>query len=94
MPGDPGAAIQRGIAEGIAGAIAGAIAGVAQQAASVVRPEAVASVAATFSFPLALALLVVLFLLVQPRLDDRDPKLRRAPRAASDTLIAFEEDLT
>ena len=57
-----------------------------------VRPEAVASVAATFSFPLALALLVVLFLVVQPRLDDHDPKLRTAPRSPSDLLVEFEED--
>jgi hypothetical protein len=67
---------------------------VAAQAARVVRAEAVASVAANFSFPLALALLVVLFLVVQPRLDDRDPKLRTAPRSRDDQLVGFQEDLS
>jgi hypothetical protein len=70
----------------------GAIVSAVQQAGRVVRAEAVASVATTFSFPLALALLVVLFLLVQPRLDDRDPKLRTAPRSPADLLVGFEED--
>ena len=64
----------------------------ARNAGIVVKPEAAARVATTFSFPLALALLVVIFLVVQPRLDDRDPKLRSAPRSPSDLMVAFEED--
>ena len=46
----------------------------------------------SFGFPIALAALVLLFLLVEPRLDDRDPELRHAPRTLSDTLVAFEDD--
>ena len=64
----------------------------ARTVGNVVKPEAAARVAQTFSFPLALALLVVIFLVVQPRLDDRDPKLRSAPRSPADLLVAFEED--
>jgi hypothetical protein len=48
--------------------------------------------ASTFTFPLALAILVVLYLLVQARLDGRDPKLRYAPASAGETYIAFEEE--
>ena len=66
----------------------------ARSVGNVVKPEAAARVASTFSFPLALALLVVIFLVVQPRLDDRDPKLRSAPRSPSDLLVAFEEDVS
>jgi hypothetical protein len=85
---EPGPAVERGPVA----AMVDAIVGVAEGAARVVRPEAVAGVAQTFSFPLALALVVVLFLLVQPRLDDRDPKLRTAPRSPADLLVGFEDD--
>jgi hypothetical protein len=61
-------------------------------AARLLRPEAAATVATSFGFPLALAVLVLLFLLVQSRLDDRDPKLRSAPMTMADTLVAFEDD--
>ncbi len=61
-------------------------------ARSVVKPEVVATVATTFSFPILLALAVLLFLLVQTRMDARDPKLRSAPLTMDDTLVAFEED--
>jgi hypothetical protein len=37
-------------------------------------------------------LAVLFFLVVQPRMDGRDPKLRNAPRTASETLVQFEED--
>jgi hypothetical protein len=60
-------------------------------AARVLRPEAVATVATTFGFPIALAVLVLLFLLVQSRLDDRDPKLRA--QAMADSVVAFEDDV-
>jgi hypothetical protein len=56
------------------------------------RPEAAATVVSTFGFPFALAGLVLLFLLGQPRLDDRDPKLRHAPRSMADTVVSFEDD--
>jgi hypothetical protein len=49
-------------------------------------------VASTFSFPLALMLAVLLFLLVQRQLDHRDPKLRAAPRTLADALLAFEDE--
>ncbi|OGO58557.1 MAG: hypothetical protein A2V85_09980 [Chloroflexi bacterium RBG_16_72_14] len=79
--------------DGLSGAV-DAIVGFAVDGASrVLRPEAAAAVATTFGFPLALALLVLLFLLVQSRLDDRDPKLRSAPRTMADTLVAFEDDV-
>ena len=34
----------------------------------------------------------LLFLLVQSRLDDRDPKLRTAMRSQGDLLVGFEDD--
>jgi hypothetical protein len=64
----------------------------AEGASAVVRPEVVASVATTLSFPILLAVAVLLFLLIQSRMDARDPKLRSAPLTMADTLVAFEED--
>lgn len=58
---------------------------------TVVKPRAAAAVATSFGFPLALMLLVVLFLLVQPRLDRRDPKLRAA-QDADGSMVGFEEE--
>jgi hypothetical protein len=49
-------------------------------------------VASSFAFPLLLMLIVVFFLVVQPRMDGRDPKLRNAPRTGRETLVQFEED--
>jgi hypothetical protein len=37
-------------------------------------------------------LIVVFFLVVQPRIDGRDPKLRKAPRTTGETLVQFEEE--
>jgi hypothetical protein len=59
---------------------------------TVVRPAAAAAVATTFSFPLALMLAVLLFLLLQRRLDDRDPKLRAAPRSTAEARLEFEDE--
>ena len=56
-----------------------------------VQPAAVAAVATTFGFPLALMLAVLLFLVIQSRLDGRDPKLRAAPLTAKDTYLPFDE---
>jgi hypothetical protein len=61
-------------------------------ASGVLKPSVAAVVATTFTFPIALAVLVILYLLVQHRLDARDPKLRHAPSSAYETYIAFEEE--
>jgi hypothetical protein len=42
------------------------------------------------SFPLSLALLVAAFLLVQARLDRRDPKFTLAPLDSKHDLLSFE----
>jgi hypothetical protein len=65
---------------------------VAHNIRTTVQPDVVAAVATTFSFPLILAIAVVAFLLLQARLDSRDPKIRFAPRSAGEVYIAFEED--
>lgn len=57
-----------------------------------VKPAAVAAVAQTFTFPLALMLVVLLFLLIQDRLDGRDPKLRQAPLTSAETALAFDDE--
>jgi hypothetical protein len=54
-----------------------------------VKTEAVTAVAQTFGFPLALMLAVLIFLLIQGRLDERDPKLRRAPLTTAETTVLF-----
>lgn len=43
-----------------------------------------------FGFPLGLAVLVLAFLAVQARLDDRDPKLAAAPVTVDDDLLRFQ----
>jgi hypothetical protein len=60
-----------------------------------VKPEAASAVAQTFGFPLALMVAVLLFLLIQSRMDERDPKLRRAPLTSAETTVPFmhEADL-
>jgi hypothetical protein len=60
-----------------------------------VKAEAATAVAETFGFPLALMFAVLLFLLIQSRMDERDPKLRRAPLTAAETTVMFvnEADL-
>jgi len=57
-----------------------------------VSPEAAAQVAKTFGFPLALMMAVLLFLIVQDRIDRRDPKLQAAPRTFLDTIVRFKEE--
>jgi hypothetical protein len=64
----------------------------ADQAAIVVKPSAAVAVASSFAFPLLLMVIVVFFLVVQPRMDGRDPKLRAAPRTAAEMLVPFEEE--
>jgi hypothetical protein len=65
----------------------------ADQVSRVVRPAAAAAVATTFSFPLALMLAVLVFLLVQNRVDERDPKLRVAPQTSGDTVVKFRDEV-
>jgi hypothetical protein len=82
-------------APAIGGGFDGLVRSVAQAVERVggaIRPDAAATVATTFGFPIALALLVLAFLLVQSRMDDRDPKLRSAPRTMADTLVAFVDE--
>jgi hypothetical protein len=62
------------------------------QAAIIVKPAAAAAVASSFAFPLILMLAVLFFLVVQPRMDARDPKLRNAPRTATETFVQFEDE--
>jgi hypothetical protein len=54
-----------------------------------VKTEAASAVAQTFGFPLALMLAVLIFLLIQSRMDERDPKLRRAPLTRAETTVLF-----
>jgi hypothetical protein len=58
----------------------------------VIQPAAALAVASEFTFPLALAIAVLLFLVVQDQVDRRDPKLRAAPRSVAETLIRFEPE--
>ena len=66
-----------------------------QQVARAVRPEAAVAVATEFTFPLALALAVVGYLVIQGLVDRRDPKLHMAPQQAGETFMTFvtEEQL-
>jgi hypothetical protein len=57
-----------------------------------VKPAAAAAVATTFTFPIGLMLAVLLFLIVQSRLDRRDPKLRSEAGASQATLQFEDED--
>ncbi|MDO8484533.1 MAG: hypothetical protein Q7S35_06265, partial [Candidatus Limnocylindrales bacterium] len=73
------------------GVVLGVVSGVAFQVQASVKPAAAVYVASTFSFPLALMLAVLLFVVIQSRLDARDPKLR-ARLAATETFIPFEDE--
>jgi len=68
---------------------------VATTVGTAVKPEAASAVAQTFGFPLVLMLAVLLFLLIQNHMDERDPKLRGAPLTAAETTVLFvnEADL-
>jgi hypothetical protein len=63
---------------------------VRERVAATVHPAAVVAVAEAFSFPLALMLAVLVFLLAQGRMDD--PKFRMAPLSKADTTIEFEDE--
>ncbi len=62
------------------------------EAAKLVKPEVAAAVATTFGFPLGLAVVVVLFLAIQTRLDHRDPKLRATPLSGTEMMVPFESE--
>jgi hypothetical protein len=92
MSGDPVVpTVQRG--GGPVDAIGGFVRSVADGIAPTVQPAAVAAVAGTFGFPLALMLAVLLFLIVQSRLDGRDPKLRSAPLTTADTFLPYVDEV-
>ena len=74
------------------GVVTNAVAVVTQGVKDVVKPGAAAAVANTFSFPLALMVIVVLFLLVQPKVDRGDPRLRARSAASDEGEIGFEEE--
>jgi len=74
------------------GATASAQSAQSAQSARCLKPAAAAAVVTTFSFPLILMVAVLLFLLVQSRLDGRDPKLRAAPLTASETILPFRDE--
>lgn len=63
-----------------------------EQVARVVRPDAAVAVASQFTFPLALALAVLAYLVIQGRVDRRDPKLRIAPQHVLETLVLFRTE--
>lgn len=88
LPSEPAVAVESGA---VVGGVFGQIVGVAaEQVGRYVHPEAVAIVAAEFTFPLVLALGVLAFLVVQHRVDRRDPKLRLAPQNVVETLVQFQ----
>jgi hypothetical protein len=51
--------------------------------------EGVTDAARRFAFPMTVAGLAALFLLVQGRLDRRDPKLATAPIDSRDDVVSF-----
>jgi hypothetical protein len=69
------------------------VSGVADRIGPTVQPAAVAAVATAFGFPLALMLAVLLFLVIESRLDGRDPKLRSAPLTSADTIMPFANEV-
>lgn len=75
-------------------AIGALILGVEERVREAMKPAAVAAVATTFTFPIALMAVVLLFLLVQGRLDGRDPKFRSAPLTSADTMVDFTDEDT
>ncbi len=65
---------------------------VVKSVGSAVKTEAATAVAQTFGFPIALMLAVFAFLLMQGRMDERDPKLRRAPLTGAETTVLFVDE--
>ena len=80
---------------GPVGAVGQVVTAAVEYVALVVRPDAAVAVAAEFTFPIALAVAVLAFLVIQGQVDRRDPKLRIAPQHVQETLVVFrmEEEL-
>jgi hypothetical protein len=53
----------------------------------------VTAVATTFGFPLLLTLAVLIFLIVQGRVDAQDPKLRNAPLTGAEATVFFGNEV-
>jgi hypothetical protein len=86
LPGNPGAVLGMIVGQVVTAAV--------EQVARYVHPDAAAAIATQFGFPLALALAVLAFLIVQGHVDRRDPKLRIAPQNVVETLVKFEGEDT
>jgi hypothetical protein len=85
----PSAVIQPPTPTGfVATVLAAAVDGVAWA----VRPDAAITVANEFTFPIALTIAVVGYLVVQGHIDRRDPKLRLAPQHVIETVVKFEPE--
>jgi tetrahydromethanopterin S-methyltransferase subunit D len=91
----PEAAIVPEAASGPAAMVGQVVGAAVEQVVRAVRPEAAVAIATEFSFPLALALAVLAYLVIQGQIDRRDPKLRVAPQNVVETLVTFktEEEL-
>ena len=91
----PEAAVLRNEPTGPAAVVGQVVGAAVEQVVRAVRPEAAVAVATEFTFPLALALAVLAYLVIQGQIDRRDPKLRVAPQNVVETLVTFktEEEL-
>lgn len=85
--GSPSRPVVGGGSEDLVGSVIG---GIARHVGPTVLPAV--AIATTFGFPLALMLAVLVFLVVQSRLDGRDPKLRAAPLTTADTYLPFHDE--
>ncbi len=72
--------------------ISALVSGIAQRVGAALKPDAVEAVVTTFTFPMFLMAAVLVFLIVQWRMDDRDPKLRNAPLTAAHNTLAFDDE--
>jgi hypothetical protein len=75
-------------AEGLEGVVGETVAAVS----IIVKPAAAVAVASNFGFPLVLMVAVVLFLVIQTRVDRRDPRLRAALGSTTESLVPFEDE--
>lgn len=92
MPAAPATPIDTSVPSGpgaVVGQVVGQVVGTIEQVARVVRADAAVAVAAEFTFPLALAIAVLGYLIVQGYVDKRDPKLLMAPQSAGETFVEF-----
>jgi hypothetical protein len=58
----------------------------------VIQPAAAVAVASTFGFPIVLSVAVALFLVIQTRVDRRDPRLRAALGAGTERVVPFVDE--